>query len=83
MKVSDYPFNKDLLIGKCVSWIPEESSNSWHDYSHGIRWHYLIVGFVDNYLFSRQAIKLIAIEGTKSELHPFHYLGMDQLEIIG
>jgi hypothetical protein len=43
MRLSEFPFTLELLIGAKVEWIPFPNSDQYSDYIAGRRWYYKIV----------------------------------------
>jgi hypothetical protein len=50
MRAAEYPFNKALLIGMKLSWIPDERSDYSNAYLRGERWYYELTVYTDRQL---------------------------------
>jgi hypothetical protein len=77
MRVSDYPFNRKLLIGSRVQWIPTHPSSAHERYKSGTRWEYIITGF-DDKRFTSTLIYLKDEDGTS-----YSFSRLEMLELLG
>lgn len=88
MRIADYPFNKDLLVGRTVLWIPEEGCPGWQEYRDGARFEYMITGFDERYdgvlLVNLKSIVTLKSKGKGVDEYIFYagYNHPEMLEII-
>lgn len=80
MKIADYPFNLELLIGRTVSWIPSKDSSAWRRYyAEDRRWKYTITRFSESSLHSPNNILVFLSD---SEGGTYSFTRLDMLEIL-
>lgn len=72
MKITEFPFNLELLVGSIVEWIPSKTSSFHCGYETGKRWYYMIreVKRGDHY-----SLYITPTDGKLSFTLPLEYAG--------